>query len=573
MKLAVLFSQKAPHFINHYFRLLGYLERNPAQEMFWMDLDDLAKHSSHQFTRFDNVVLLAELDCLNSEQRLWLKKHRISPETLKMDWAAHQRGSRLVQCEPRIVFSPSRDANRKWNFSLWQSLNHQQATLFICQDQQELEKGAPSGVQSFFSPRNPELHAEAFMNAHGVISGDWEPCLLAKANGRPSVKLSSGPSDSNFWGIPEVNIRDKSPQAVFEECRPYLVPAPAEAVKIQSASQPAVLHLTTLTDFSYLPFLVGMAENVARKKQTQIQLHVLALDKKVKPFLEGKYKDFLSVYELDEIWEPSALPEIESRSVALKAFSSKPKLLEHVLKKTQAPVFHCDSDVYFFSPPENLLQTFGAGVTVLFPHWNDVFPAGKLDGLYNAGMVGVRPGSEPFLKWWAERCLEDCRLAPSEGLVADQGYLDFVPILFDGVTVYRKKDHNVARWNLKTLGVHWDSSLQRLLNREQKPIHTYHAAFIDSFGFFEFKFCWDQLVTFFSGFSLQQANPAFIENVLVQQQGHWLSLARALKWKRARRSQPSFFWVQGLGREFLDWALTSRNRLMEWKTAVRQSVF
>ncbi|NBV51580.1 hypothetical protein EBR78_10250, partial [bacterium] len=366
---------------------------------------------------------------------------------------------------------------------------------------------------------------------------------------------------------------NKSPQAVFEECRQYLVPVPVEVLNTQSVPKQTVLHLTTLTDFSYLPFLVGMAENIARKKQTEIQLHVLALDKQVKPFLEGKYKDFLTVYELDELWEPQALRAIESRSVALKAFSSKPKLLEHVLKKTQAPVFHCDSDVYFFSSPENLLQTFGGGVTVLFPHWNDVFPAGKLDGLYNAGMVGVKPGSEPFLKWWSERCLEDCRLEPSEGLVADQGYLDFVPILFDGVTVYRKRDHNVGRWNLKTLGVHWDSSFQKLLNREQKPIQTYHAAFIDSFGFFEFKFCWDQLTTFFSGFSLQQANPAFIENVLVQQQGHWLSLARALKWKRTRRDQPSFFWVQGLGRELLDWALTSRNRFLEWKTTVRQSVF
>ncbi|NBV50680.1 hypothetical protein EBR78_05625, partial [bacterium] len=240
MKIAVLFSKKAPQFINHYLRLLGYLEKNHAQEMFWMDLDELAKHSSHQFTRFDHVVLLAELDWLSSDQRQWLKKHRINPETLKMDWAAHQRGSRLVQCEPRIVFSPSRDANRKWNFSLWQCLNHQLATLFICQDQQELEKGAPSGVQSFFSPRNPDLHAEAFINAQGVISGDWEPCLFAKANGRPSVKLSSGPSVSNFWGIPEVDIRNKSPQAVFEECRQYLVPVPVEVLNTQSVPKQTV---------------------------------------------------------------------------------------------------------------------------------------------------------------------------------------------------------------------------------------------------------------------------------------------------------------------------------------------
>ena len=182
---------------------------------------------------------------------------------------------------------------------------------------------------------------------------------------------------------------------------------------------------------------------------------MLALDEKVAPFLEKKYPGLVHVLELKDVWTPNELKTIEQRSIAFRAFSSKPKLLESVLRDTQGPTFHCDSDVYFFCAPEKLLETFLGGHTTIFPHWNDVYPKGRIDGLYNAGMIGVRPGAEKFLKWWGDQCLANCSFDPLNGVVGDQAYLDFAPILFEGVNVYRKKDHNVARWNLKNLGIHF----------------------------------------------------------------------------------------------------------------------
>ena len=65
---------------------------------------------------------------------------------------------------------------------------------------------------------------------------------------------------------------------------------------------------------------------------------------------------------------------------------------------------------------------------LLFPHWNDVFPEARLDGLFNAGMVGVAPGAESFLNWWSQLCYWECTLNEGGGVVGDQAYLDFVPV-------------------------------------------------------------------------------------------------------------------------------------------------
>ena len=580
MKIAIFYSPQSQGFLNHFMRFSGFLNENSAVDCVWFDLSQTPLRSDYSLGKFDKFFLLGEKDKLSKKEIKYLSTHRLPLENLSLDYALKTKPRFLSRCDERWVFCPSEESSGNWNRNFWESSNLFCPTLFLCQDQGVLEQGASPGPMTFFSPVDPQLHQDAIANAACVVSAFWEPCLVARAAGRPAIKLSIESNKNNTWGVPEVVMGGRNAKEVFQECRqiyeayPKASRAVPESPAFSSDAQ-EVLHLTSISDFSYLPFYLGMIENILRKTQKKIKLHLLALDEPVAPFLERAYPGLVHVVELKEVWTPRELKIIEQRTVAFRAFSSKPKILEKVLRDHQGPTFHCDSDVYFFSAPEKLLETFTTGHTVLFPHWNDVFPAGRNDGLYNAGMIGVRPGAEKFLKWWGEQCLANCSFDPQNGVVGDQAYLDFAPILFEGVNVYRKKDHNIARWNLKNLGVHFNLDRSCLEGRDGRKVQTFHAAFIDSFGYFEFKYCWDQLVTFFSDFSQKSASPAFFKNTLVQQQRYWLSLSRGLKSREivyrflpVLGEQPDAkaptFWMQGLGGFCLNKFIKLRDALFHY---------
>lgn len=579
MKIAVLYSIQSKGFLNHFFRLAGFLAENPGAECVWFDLDGLPLRTDYSLGKFDKFVLLTDKEKLLENEEKQISKCKVAIENLSQNYALKCQPQNFRQLEERWVFCASEEIKSKWNKKFWEISHKNCPTLFLCQEKSILERGAPPGPMTFFSPVNPALHLDAVANAGCVVSSFWEPCLVAQSNGKVAIKLSTQVDGENAWGIPEVLVLGKSPEDVYEECQciyrktAQKTPQTNFDITTSSNAEPSVLHLTSISDFSYLPFYLGMIENIRQKSKKQIHLHLLALDSEVRTFLEEKYPGLVQVYELKDLWNPKELKTIEKRSIAFQAFSSKPKIIERVLKETNSPTFHCDSDVYFFSCPEHLLETFSSGHTVVFPHWNDAYPNGRKDGLYNAGMIGVRPGAEKFLKWWGDQCLAECSFNPEKGIVGDQAYLDFAPIFFEGVTVYRKKDHNVARWNLKTLGIRFSSNRAGFEGSDGKPVHTFHAAFIDSVGFFEFKYCWDQLITFYSGFFVHRASPAFQKNTLIQQQRYWLSLSRGLKGRellyrflpilgeQPDDRVPPVFWVYGLGGRFLSKILKLRGIL------------
>jgi len=563
MKIAIFYSSQSQGFLNHFIRLNGFLNENPNVDCVWFDLNQTPLRSDYSLGKFDKFFLLGEKEGLSEKEIKYLSSHRLPLETVPLYFADKSKPRFLSGCKERWVFCASGENPIGWNREFWESSNQLCPTLFLCQEQSILEQGATPGPMTFFSPINPELHQEAICNATCVVSAYWEPCLAARTAGKLAIKLSVEPSQSNPWEVPEVVVGARNAKEVFRECRQIFEahsksPSDSHRMLTAASDEKEVLHLTSISDFSYLPFYLGMIENILRKAEKRIKLHLLALDEKVGPFLEENYPGLVHVLELKDVWNPNELKIIEQRSVAFRAFSSKPKILERVLRDHQGPTFHCDSDVYFFCSPEKLFETFGSGHTVIFPHWNDSYPKGRNDGLYNAGMIGVRSGAEKFLKWWGEQCLANCSFDPENGVVGDQAYLDFAPILFEGVNVYRKKDHNVARWNLKNLGVHFAADRSGLEGQDGRKIQTFHAAFIDSFGYFEFKFCWDQLVTFFSAYSLKSASPAFLKNTLVQQQSYWLSLSRGIKGREMvyrflpilgeqPEAKAPLFWMQGWG--------------------------
>ncbi len=469
--------------------------------------------------------------------------------------------------------------------------------LFLANHPDDLDGIANPGPQTLFTPRSPHFHGRAIGSASFVVSRRLLPCLAARGSGIPTVWIADGEEQKKLaakwdlvilppgFGLGEALVIEIKKQISHRATKR---PAPPEFHREKKALEVTLARLVraskvpvhkekrtfaTISSHDYVPFLEGYIANLLDLYSgAELCVYVLALDEKVRPRLMKRMNGQceIRIVELADLWTTGQLPEILRRSIGVQAFSSKPLLIRRAMKETKGTVFYADSDVYFFSPPDTLWDEASANGILLFPHWNDTFECSRTDGLFNAGMVVASPKGVDFLDWWAERCWENANFGMNDGVVADQGYLDFGPALFDSVKSYRRGDHDVARWNLQSLGVHWNEKYPpepRILNGE--PVRTYHNAFVDSLGLFEIKCGWDALNHFFSpDFSgLQIPLPVF-QLSLQQQAKHWLNLSRwlalgsKLSWDRSFNAS-WLRWAMGLsGRQLL--SFLAGRRKVEW---------
>ena len=494
---------------------------------------------------------------------------------------------------PRVFCPPltgrKQDLSEKELVSrFYQALNAQEETVFLAHHQDELALGASPGLNTLYSPNFPSCHGILISSAKAVVSGRSEPLMVALANGVPAVALSVSENAevNRFEQVPQVSLRPNSdPRQAVDSWQAVVDDYPSDEVQTwvrarqkegglflarlrdakkeskTGSRQNRALHVCSISDYQYAPFLYGFIANLDRVHGDNVTFHLLCLDEKVAEELTSLKHPRLVLYRLSDLWEESELKLIRTRGIGPQAFASKARLLEKALIAAKAPVYYCDSDIYFFRSPMAMEEEFSRSESVLlFPHWNDEFKCARTDGLYNAGMVGAAPGAERFLNWWAALCLYRSDIEHEIGVVGDQAYLDYAPVLFPEVKIYRRGDQNVARWNLSSLKVEFQPEKNEIpLLSRQREVQSYHAAFVDSLGIFEFKSVWDQLVARLLPFPDLNERSAFFKTVLVQQQRHWLGLSRAIvaqrtvrrmiPWAKSEYQQKRCeFWMSPLGK-------------------------
>ncbi len=454
---------------------------------------------------------------------------------------------RGVFCPPRLHAG---EGSREATARIYRALSEADGgTLYLPEHPRDLEEVALPGPTTLFSPRSPELHVRVVGTAKWIVTYRPLPALAALGAGIPTLWIAVSEESRRLaasWGVKAWTPDEATPERVLEWIakatpQPLEVPAghQSEWSRLEAMTSPPAPSqgeppcFASISSGDYLPFLEGYVGNlIDAHAGKRITVYVLALDEKVEGPLRTRFGDLcdLKLFQLHDFWTQDQMPEIRSRSVGVRAFSTKPLLIRRALLETGRPVFYADSDVYFFSSSIPLIEEFSSSGVLLFPHWNDDFRCSRTDGIFNAGMVVSYASGIPFLDWWSERCWENANYGQGDGVVADQGYLDFGPALFEAVHSYRQGDHDVARWNLFSLGVHWDSSFPpRPYAANGASVKTYHAAFVDSMGLSEVKFAWDSANYFFSP-SYVAATPApLMELVLLQQATHWLTLSRWLR--------------------------------------------
>ncbi|HEV2362454.1 MAG TPA: glycosyltransferase family 4 protein [Acidimicrobiales bacterium] len=137
------------------------------------------------------------------------------------------------------------------------------------------------------------------------------------------------------------------------------------------------------------------------------------------------------------------------------ATALKPTLIKLLRTARRGPVIYLDPDILVLGDLGELGRLAGQHGIVLTPHSVAPMPRDgrkptefdiMSSGVYNLGFLGVGPGGEGFLDWWAERLRTDAVVDHANMLFTDQRWVDLAMGYFD-VHLVRDISYNVAYWN------------------------------------------------------------------------------------------------------------------------------
>ena len=182
---------------------------------------------------------------------------------------------------------------------------------------------------------------------------------------------------------------------------------------------------------------------------------ILALDSSTKNILLEYFDNQIEVVNLVEDSVLSSLFERfgEDRTRPESIFTLKVFWINSLLSKLEEGelLVYSDADLYFMKE----IGDFGEKEwsILVSPHY---FPVERSSlnssGLFNAGFIGINPGSESrrIISWWQDRVLEYCGTSKSKGLYADQKYLDSFGKLGEGVRAFKKSGTNTGMWQVSS---------------------------------------------------------------------------------------------------------------------------
>ncbi len=417
-----------------------------------------------------------------------------------------------------LLFFPSHEDHTDFGserfFSIHKELNKILPTMAVIEDPAQLDAAHSAGNRILISPDFPEIILTAIRSAAWIIAFDDALREIATHYGIPYFTEDLLPKGENEADTASAWARTVS-EKTNHEYNAKTLPGKFE------------YGICTVVDQKYVGFFFGLMENLIRVTKGPWKTYVLALDLETKLLIEKQYPNMaISITLANEIFTGDEWADFERRPVAERAYACKPQTMLAALKEApDFPVYLCDVDIYFYDSPCSLNHHLQANQILLMPQWSDVFAWSRFYGMYNSGLMGATSEATNFFRWWSEMCFSFSSVNPTRGYFTDQGMLEMGTWLFGTMGVYRELDHNVAPWNRKTLGVNRPNEFSgTLVLKDGRRVKSYHAAGSDSDGFFQLKFCWDQLASFFSILpSADDLEPLF-QNTLDQQLVNWPNL-------------------------------------------------
>lgn len=239
------------------------------------------------------------------------------------------------------------------------------------------------------------------------------------------------------------------------------------------------LYLTSLFSKEYLSQAIVMIDSFQINHPESL-VHVLALDHESHDYLVAYYADQISItcltesvklYSEFQFWQTS-------RSKIESIFTLKVFWLNELMNmlKFGDQILYSDADQFFLREISELYEKSWS--LLLSPHY---FPPTRTTmydtGQYNAGLLALRVDNEALkvMQWWREQVLEFCGLDKSNGLYADQKYLDKFVKISPNARSFSDKGVNVGMWQINNSIKMVKKNFKYFINQNYLTSFHFHA--------------------------------------------------------------------------------------------------
>lgn len=213
-----------------------------------------------------------------------------------------------------------------------------------------------------------------------------------------------------------------------------------------------MINFCTYFDRNYLTRAVALHESLIRHSPPFV-LWALCLDDAAYAAVSALGLDSLRPVRVADLEraDPELLVAKQNRSTVEYYFTLSPALPLYLLDNVPGieSATYLDSDLLFYSSPQQVFDELGGGSVAIVPHRYPTHLQNLSQyGTYNVAWVTFRNDSagRAVLDRWHKQCLEWCRDVVEDGKFADQRYLDEWPGL-PGVTVIENPGVDLAPWN------------------------------------------------------------------------------------------------------------------------------
>jgi hypothetical protein len=138
----------------------------------------------------------------------------------------------------------------------------------------------------------------------------------------------------------------------------------------------------------------------------------------------------------------------------------KPYYFQYFFKNQDSNniVIYLDPDIYVYHNFNDLEAVLESNEIVITPHFttpiNDNYLPSENNilntGIYNLGFIALKKSEETtgFVNWWANRLTTKSYVNLAKGMFTDQLWINFVPLFFENVHIFKNAGYNIAYWNL-----------------------------------------------------------------------------------------------------------------------------
>lgn len=190
-----------------------------------------------------------------------------------------------------------------------------------------------------------------------------------------------------------------------------------------------------------------------RRHCLDFHLYIFAFNDRCFSVLNKLSLEKTTVIGLKDFQDEVLLKIKSTRTDIEYCWTATPATILFAIKKYSLDICtYLDSDIYFFSSPEILLNEIGGNSVMLSPHrYSKNYDRSSTNGIYCVQFITFKNDERGLraLNWWKDSCYEWCYARAEDGKFGDQKYLDNMIKKFPGIYELRHMGGGVAPWNVQ----------------------------------------------------------------------------------------------------------------------------